>query len=249
MPRRTPRSRATRSPVVVLLALLTAAVVLACLAGPPGAEPVEATAHPLGTERVRAHALLPGAGPPAARHRPELERLLERGLRPRAWRTERPPSRPATGDSAGEDSRLVAPVAALGPRSGYELPAETAVVLRLFEQPPQRWAAGHRGADLAVGVGAPVVAPAGGVVTFSGVVVDRGVMTVTHENGLRSSLEPVVGELPVGSVVSAGQRLGHVGASNGHCPTTCLHWGVRQGQEYLDPLDLLPGTGPVVLLP
>jgi hypothetical protein len=49
--------------------------------------------------------------------------------------------------------------------------------------------------------------------------------------------------------VVAGGRLGVVAAVPGHCaPATCLHWGVRRGDVYLDPLQLV-GTGPPVLLP
>jgi hypothetical protein len=36
----------------------------------------------------------------------------------------------------------------------------------------------------------------------------------------------------------------------GHCaPGVCLHWGVRLGATYLDPIGLLRGFGPIVLLP
>jgi hypothetical protein len=39
------------------------------------------------------------------------------------------------------------------------------------------------------------------------------------------------------------------GAGLSHCaPRTCLHWGVRLGSRYVDPLTLL-GRGPPVLLP
>lgn len=119
----------------------------------------------------------------------------------------------------------------------------------LFDPPPRPWLAGHRGVDLVSQVGAPVLAPGGGVVTFAGRVVDRGVVTVDH-GALRSSLEPVDAGVTVGTRVAAGDQVGVVGADPGHCaPRACLHWGVREGDAYVDPLDLLRGFGPVVLLP
>jgi len=129
----------------------------------------------------------------------------------------------------------------------YRAPVEGAV-LRLFDAPAQRWSSGHRGVDLAAGVGEVVRSPAAGVVSFSGTVVDRGVVTITHPDGLRSSLEPVVGAPVAGTTVGAGDQVGNVQRS-GHCAReACVHWGIRRGQTYLDPLELL-GVDPVVLLP
>lgn len=122
-------------------------------------------------------------------------------------------------------------------------------VRRPFEAPPQRWAAGHRGVDLAAQEGEVVVAPATGVVTFAGTVVDRGVLTITHPDGRRSSLEPVRPLAVAGTPVAAGDVVAVV-AGPAHCaPLACLHWGVREDETYVDPLALLPGAGPVVLLP
>ncbi len=123
------------------------------------------------------------------------------------------------------------------------------VVLAGFDPPDVVWGAGHRGVDLAAAVDQPVLAPTGGVVSVSGVVVDRGVVVVTTATGLRTTVEPVDGGPPVGTVVSRGDALGHVGAEPGHCaPAACLHWGVRRDDTYLDPLALV-GARRVVLLP
>lgn len=132
----------------------------------------------------------------------------------------------------------------------YVPPVTPAVLLAAFLAPPQRWSPGHRGVDLATAPGAVAVSPADGVVVFSGLVVDRPVVAVAHHDGLRSSLEPVVGEVAVGTPVAAGQRLGTIAHTATHCePAHCLHWGVRRGETYLDPLGLLAGGGPTVLLP
>ena len=139
------------------------------------------------------------------------------------------------------------------PADGARLDAPVAGVLRVvnsFRAPTSPWAAGHRGVDLEVAVGTEVLTPATGTVSFSGVVVDRGVVTITHPNGLRSSLEPVEPLVRIGDQVKAGQAIGLVSAVPGHCaPTVCLHWGVRRGATYLDPIGLLRGFGPIVLLP
>ncbi|WP_169746762.1 M23 family metallopeptidase [Demequina silvatica] len=120
----------------------------------------------------------------------------------------------------------------------------------LFVAPAAPWASGHRGVDLLAAVGQVVVAPGDGVVAFSGRVVDRGVVTVDHGGGVVTSLEPVSDAPPAGTAVARGEAFAVVGEDPGHCaPATCLHWGVRVDGVYVDPLDLLEGFGPVVLLP
>lgn len=145
------------------------------------------------------------------------------------------------------------PDPANGPPTGtwvrYQAPVEGGVqVLRPFDGPPTPWAAGHRGVDLALAPDeAGVLAPADGTVTFAGFVVDRGVLTVLHPDGRRSSVEPVVAEVAVGAVVRAGERIARVEGVT-HCTAPCVHWGVRLGEAYQDPM-LLLRPGPVVLLP
>lgn len=132
----------------------------------------------------------------------------------------------------------------------YRAPTALPVrVLRPFVRPAQPWAAGHRGIDLDAAIGTPVLAPAPGTVAVAGTVVDRGVVTIVHADGRRSSLEPVVPAVVVGQRVAAGDVVGAVSGERSHCATACLHWGVRDGLDYVDPLTLLPGGGPVVLLP
>jgi murein DD-endopeptidase MepM/ murein hydrolase activator NlpD len=122
-------------------------------------------------------------------------------------------------------------------------------VLRSFDPPDKPWLSGHRGVDLGPAPdGGPVTAPSDGVVTFSGVVVDRPVITIDQGDGLRSSFEPVASELKPGDAVSKGQVIGSLEPS--HCgSTTCLHWGVRRGEEYVNPLGLVADMRPSILLP
>lgn len=120
-------------------------------------------------------------------------------------------------------------------------------VVRPFIAPPTPYAAGHRGIDIDSAAGAPVVAPADGIVHFAGVVVDRPVVSVRHPGGLISSFEPVTSELTEGAPVARGSPIGVVAA--GHCAAPCLHFGVRLHGEYVSPLAYLEGIPPSVLLP
>lgn len=128
-------------------------------------------------------------------------------------------------------------------------------VLAPFDPPLHDWLPGHRGVDLAAQAGELVLSPAPGVVTFAGPVAGREVVVVTHDDGLRTSLEPVSATAPRGTRVAAGSALGVVqgpgdgGAVASHCAGTCVHWGVRRGDRYVDPLALLGERPPIVLLP
>ncbi|MFD2796209.1 M23 family metallopeptidase [Promicromonospora vindobonensis] len=173
---------------------------------------------------------------------------------------------PAGGSGSGVgagSTGYVPPVAGVVPPSGVE---------RRFDPPAEDWGAGHRGVDLTAPHGSPVLSPGPGVVTFAGQVARRGVMVVTHPDGLRTSLEPVAASVPVGTAVAAGTTIavveggaakggrpgedGHAegehpsgGTTPSHCaPRSCLHWGVRRGERYIDPLSLLYRP-PIVLLP
>lgn len=122
-------------------------------------------------------------------------------------------------------------------------------VLRGFAPPPRPWLSGHRGVDLgAADDGAQVTSPADGMVSFVGTVVDRPVITIDHGNGLRSSFEPVDSTLTAGTPVLAGQSVGTL--RTGHCGTVpCVHWGVRDGEVYVNPLKFVMDLRPSVLLP
>lgn len=122
-------------------------------------------------------------------------------------------------------------------------------VVAAFDPPDGPYGAGHRGVDLAGSLGEPVRSALPGRVSWAGVLAGRGVVVVDH-GATRTTYEPVVGAVPVGSVVAAGDRIGTLAAAGSHClPRVCLHWGWIQGADtYLDPLRLV-GAGPVRLLP
>lgn len=121
-------------------------------------------------------------------------------------------------------------------------------VLRSFDPPERRWLPGHLGADLAAEPGQEVLAAGGGRVHFSGRVAGVPVVSVSHGD-LRTTYLPVDSDLARGDPVSAGDVLGVLAASPLHCrDRPCLHWGLRRGSGYLDPLSLL-GRAEVRLLP
>jgi murein DD-endopeptidase MepM/ murein hydrolase activator NlpD len=119
---------------------------------------------------------------------------------------------------------------------------------RGFDLPASRYGAGHRGVDLPAAPGSAVLASAAGRVTYAGLLAGRGVVVVTH-GALRTTYEPVAAAVRVGAVVSLGEVVGQLEAGHSGCPAAaCLHWGLRRGEEYLDPARLVE-RGPVRLLP
>jgi len=137
---------------------------------------------------------------------------------------------------------LMALPAGAAPRDGFRwpLPGSPAVV-RGFRPPTTAWGAGHRGVDLGGYAGEVVLAAGPGTVTYAGLLAGRGVVTVTHAGGLRTTYEPVTASVHVGQQVAAGDPIGRLGSGHASCPpgTTCLHWGLLRGDTYLDPLGLL----------
>ena len=121
-------------------------------------------------------------------------------------------------------------------------------VVRRFEPPGSPWGAGHRGVDLLGQPGQAVRTALGGTVTFAGNLAGRGVVVVSH-GAVRTTYEPVAPSVQVGDVLPTGGVLGVLQTGLSHCFTrTCLHWGLLEGERYLDPLSLL-GYAPVRLLP
>lgn len=137
------------------------------------------------------------------------------------------------------------------PAVTYAAPLSASVVIvHPFVAPVGPYAAGHRGTDLASSAGSTVLAAAGGLVRFAGVVVDRGVVVIEHPDGVLTEYEPVSPEVAAGDRVERGDPIGLIRGVHGGCsPGGCLHWGARRGGAYFDPMTLLAALGPVRLLP
>ena len=121
-------------------------------------------------------------------------------------------------------------------------------VVAPYVAPAHRYGPGHRGIDLAASDRADVRAPADGVIAFSGDIAGRGVVTIDHDGGLVTTLEPVAGELAVGQRVEQGQRIG-TASVGGHAAPGTIHFGVRLDGEYINPLLLFGALPRAVLLP
>ncbi len=133
------------------------------------------------------------------------------------------------------------------PPARWRPPVDPVLVTRDFDPPAQPWQPGHRGMDLRAWPGSPVRASGPGRITFAAPLAGRGVVVVDH-GWVRTTYEPVAAQVRVGQPVAPGTVLGRVAPGTGHCGTgECLHLGLRQGRDYLDP-DLL-WRGRAVLIP
>ena len=148
---------------------------------------------------------------------------------------------PPAGQEPGEPADVA---------TGYRWPlAGRPTVTREFDPPARRWLPGHRGVDLAGTPGAAVYAAGAGVVAFAGQVAGAGVVSIDHTGGLRTTYQPLAPAVAAGDRVAAGDPIGVLDPGHAGCPVpACLHWGLRQGQSYLDPLSLLR-LGRLRLLP
>ncbi len=128
------------------------------------------------------------------------------------------------------------------PVQAYVSPAtglpRAGTVLRAFDKPEHNWLAGHRGVDLALGVGADVLSAGGGVVAFVGTVVGTPTVSIDHPDGIRTTYQPVHGRVSMDEIVEEGQVIGSLG--NPTTPYPGLQWGARFEDEYANPLGLLP---------
>lgn len=117
---------------------------------------------------------------------------------------------------------------------------------RGFDPPEQAWGRGHRGVDLDAAPGTVVRASADGVVSFAGRIAGRGVVSITHHapTKLRTTYEPLDAQVRPGQRVRAGDVIGTVaqvqGSGAGH---QGLHWGLIEGERYLDPMAALGEDG------
>jgi murein DD-endopeptidase MepM/ murein hydrolase activator NlpD len=103
----------------------------------------------------------------------------------------------------------------------------------------------HTGLDFCGGVGAEILAPAGGRVVFAGPLTVRGNATVIdHGWGIYTAyLHQSEILVKPGDLVTAGQMIGKVGGT-GRVTGPHLHWEVWSGGVQVDPMDWLEQTYP-----
>ncbi len=141
---------------------------------------------------------------------------------------------------------VIAPASSPLMERGWTWPTAPVQIVRPFAAPAHAYGAGHRGIDLAAD--GAVRAPADGVIAYSGTVVDRGILTIDHGDGLVTTFEPVESAMRPGDAVTRGQEVAEV-ASGGHTAEGAVHFGVRLDGDYINPLLLLGGVPRAVLLP
>ena len=112
------------------------------------------------------------------------------------------------------------------------LPPVAAPVVDPFREPACPWCPGNRGLTYDVAAGTLVRAAAAGTVTFSGPVAGTFYLVVEHADGLRATYGQLAGShLAAGDVVVAGATVGQSAGG--------LHFGLREGDRYIDPAQFL----------
>jgi Peptidase family M23/Alpha/beta hydrolase of unknown function (DUF915) len=132
--------------------------------------------------------------------------------------------------------------AADGPAPGAWLRPVSGAVTRPFVQPRSHYGAGHRGVDFVAAAGTPVRAANSGVVAFAGTVAGTLHVVVSHAGGLRTS-SSFLATITVhrGDHVKRGAVLGTAGGGVGE-HAGVLHFGLRVGERYVDPMALFAPT-------
>lgn len=110
-------------------------------------------------------------------------------------------------------------------------------VRRGFDRPEHRWSRGHRGVDLAARRGSVIQAAGSGRIVFAGVISGRGVVSIQHAPGVRTTYEPVQAIVTAGQHVRGGDAIGRLTPDRRHRDS--LHWGLRIRDGYADPMRLL----------
>jgi hypothetical protein len=123
-------------------------------------------------------------------------------------------------------------------------------VLHQFLAPVSLYGPGHRGLDFVLEAEQRVLAPTSGLVTFSGPVVDRNIITIISSGGYLLSFEQICSSWRPGDFVERGLTLGKFCSINkafeSHCES-CIHFSVRGNRGYLNPELFLGSLLPSVL--
>ena len=120
--------------------------------------------------------------------------------------------------------------------------------------PAEAYGSGHRGLDLTAQPGSSIRAVADGRVALARLVAGKPVMVLVVDDPasgqIRVTYEPVDPTVAAGELVRAGQLIGTLAGSGGHCgkPPHCLHLGIKKNGKYLNPTGFL-GSGRIILKP
>jgi murein DD-endopeptidase MepM/ murein hydrolase activator NlpD len=121
-------------------------------------------------------------------------------------------------------------------------------IVRPFVPPAGRFGPGHRGVDYAVSPGTAVRAAGSGRVVFAGPVAGGLHVVVAHPGGLRTGYSYLSGlSVNTGEAVARGAVVGSSGGTGPSHETGVLHFSLRKGTDYIDPMWLF-GAAPVIRL-
>jgi murein DD-endopeptidase MepM/ murein hydrolase activator NlpD len=146
------------------------------------------------------------------------------------------------------------PSPSLGNEQRISPPVVGSSLINSYRQSETEYSAGHRGVDYEVKLGQGVFAPGDGKVHFVGKVVNRQLISLSHEGELLSAFEPVCSKLQLGELVSKGDLIGEICEADEsyqpHCEDVfCLHFSIRKNGQYLSPLWFTGELSPSRLLP
>ena len=145
---------------------------------------------------------------------------------------------------------VIASLAATPGALAWIWPAEGPVLARSPVSSDPYAAGQHRGVDIGADLGRPVVAPAGGTVSFVGFVPGGGLqVTIATDDGYAVTLLQLgATSVERGSTLTEGTEVGVVGESSDAATLQPhVHLGVRIAADpngYVDPLGLLPARQP-----
>ena len=180
---------------------------------------------------------------------------IKLAVAPRAWRIERVDAPLRAGRTSAEFDALrpaeLARIAAArdvvtgatGWREAFRWPATGRISGLFGAQRVYRGVPGsfHSGVDVALPTGAPVAAPASGVVVLAAdparpFTLEGNLLIIDHGGGLSSAFLHLSRiDVAQGERVAAGQVVGRVGAT-GRATGPHLHWGMKWRNARLDPL-------------
>jgi murein DD-endopeptidase MepM/ murein hydrolase activator NlpD len=117
-------------------------------------------------------------------------------------------------------------------------------VIRGFDPPDTPFGGGHRGIDIAVAPGTPILAAEAGTVSFAGRVGGELFVTIVHGGGLSSTYSWISSTtVRKGELVSRARPIGTTGTGPPGASLPHLHLGAKFDGEYVDPLLLLAPVG------
>jgi murein DD-endopeptidase MepM/ murein hydrolase activator NlpD len=117
-------------------------------------------------------------------------------------------------------------------------------VVRNFRAPLTRYGAGHLGVDFAAVPGTAVRAAGAGTVVFAGVVAHARHVVLRHPGGLRTSYSFLASvRVRAGQEVRRGAVVGTTGGTGERHDGAVVHFGLRIGDTFVDPMQLFGSVG------